>query len=213
MIRTFVAVELGDELRRSLIGLQDALRRDLLSGARNEDQARNPHSSMVRVQWTRPESLHVTLKFLGEIEETQVDRIRTALTEALNECERFTVDVDGVGTFPDARAPRVIWAGLKATDGEHPLIRLAAVVEQALVPLGFPTEKRPFSPHLTLARVKDGGRAAAQALRASDLISMTRTTGQIGTLAVEEVVLMRSDLRPTGSVYTRLFDVPLKGNR
>jgi 2'-5' RNA ligase len=197
MIRTFVAVELGDDLRRSLIALQERLKRDLRSG---------------RVEWTRPEALHVTLKFLGDIEEAQVAPIHEALTAAFTGQARFTVEVDGIGTFPTARDPRIIWAGLKASGPEHPLLSLSSAVERALLPLGFPAEDRPFHPHVTLGRVKDGGRAVAEALRSSGGYATTSGTGRIGSLTVEQVALMRSELRPTGSVYTRLRAVSLTGN-
>jgi 2'-5' RNA ligase len=202
MIRTFVAVELTDTLRQSLLRVQERLKRDLLlegSQARRE---------VVRVQWTRPESLHVTLKFLGEIDESRVEPIRGALAEALRGSHRFSVEVEGIGTFPGAGAPKVIWAGLKVNGSEH-LRHLAAMVDQALTPLGFPSEERPFSPHLTLARVKDGARLVAQALRASGAYAHTSRTGSLGTLSVKHVTFMQSVLRPTGSVYTRLFTVPL----
>jgi 2'-5' RNA ligase len=202
MIRTFVAIDLTDELRRSLAGVQDRLKRDLLP------QAKPVQRDLFRVQWTRPEALHVTLKFLGEIEESRVEPIRVALREVLTGFHRFTVEVEGIGTFPEARAPKVIWAGLKPNGSEH-LRHLAAMVDRALVPLGFPREERPFSPHLTLARVKDGGRLIAQALRGSGGYGHTSRPGALGTMSIEQVTFMRSELRPTGSVYTPLFTVPL----
>jgi 2'-5' RNA ligase len=202
MIRTFVAVELDDELRRSLVGIQEAVKTDLnvmASGGRLDPSA--------RVQWSRPESLHLTLKFLGDIDPAQVEPIQHALTETVSPLARFSVDVEGWGAFPDARAPRVLWVGLKLQSVRDPLLELAAAVERALTPLGFPTEEKPFSPHLTLGRVKDGSRSVGHAFRSAGRVA---TIGRIGTLPVQAVTFIQSELRPSGSLYTRLFAVPLR---
>jgi 2'-5' RNA ligase len=202
-IRTFVAVELDDELRRSLIGLQEAVKTGLQVMASDRRLDRS-----ARVQWTRPESLHLTLKFLGDIDPAQVEPIQHALTERVSPLARFSVDVEGWGAFPDARAPRVLWVGLKSQHVRDPLLELAAAVEQALMPLGFPTEDKPFNPHLTLARIKDGSRSIGHALRSAGRVS---TIGRIGTLSVQAITFIKSELRPSGSLYTRLFTVPLCG--
>jgi RNA 2',3'-cyclic 3'-phosphodiesterase len=201
MIRTFIAVELPDDLRRSVVRVQEKLKRALPISGRQSD---------VRLQWVRAESLHLTLKFLGDIEESQLEPIRAALSGAVQAVPSFTMEVEGIGAFPDAHAPRVIWAGLRAGPPQHALLTLASTVEAALVPLGFQTEEKPFSPHLTLARVKGGSRALGKVLYHS-LQAGPESSGALGTLPVESVALIKSELRPTGSVYTRLFSVPLEG--
>jgi 2'-5' RNA ligase len=153
----------------------------------------------------RPASIHLTLKFLGDIAEAQVPAIHRALETAARMEAAFTLTVEGLGVFPDVRAPRVIWVGLT---GEGPRLQaLAAGVEATVAPLGFPTEARPFAPHLTLARVKERGRDVGRALAGSRLLEQPH---RVGVLPVTAIALMRSELKPSGSVYTELCHVPLK---
>src|SRR5690242_15180016 len=120
MIRTFVAVELGVPLRRALAQVQTTLRSRL-------EQSVGPG---VRIQWVKPESIHLTLKFLGDISEDRVTDVQAVLARVAGGHNRFTVDVEGLGVFPDVRAPRVVWIGLTAH--VDALKRLAADVEAAL---------------------------------------------------------------------------------
>src|SRR5919198_3347910 len=115
MIRSFVAIELPEDLRRTLTGVQEELKRALPSARR---------AAETRVQWVRPESLHLTLKFLGDIEEAHIEPLRLALIQAVAGFDRFSVEIEGIGGFPDARAPRVIWAGLRAAGDQHPVVQL-----------------------------------------------------------------------------------------
>jgi 2'-5' RNA ligase len=192
MIRTFVAVELDPNIRKALGQTQDQARREL-----------SRVTSEARLQWVRPESIHLTLKFLGDIEETRVGAICQALGHAAGQSSSFSVDVRGLGVFPDHRAPRVLWVGLHPPDS---LTRLAEQVEAALAPLGFPAENKPFRPHLTLARIKDRSREIGKALAEGGLLAHE---GLLGTLALHAVSLMRSELHPSGSLYTRLCEVRL----
>ena len=195
MIRVFVAVELTRELRQAL-GLAQAQTKERLMRRLATD---------ARIQWVRPESIHLTLKFLGDVDEGRIQAMRAALDGTLGQTSRFSVDVGGLGVFPNARAPRVLWIGL--ADTSHRLSRLAADVEAAFTPFGFPTEGRPFSPHLTLARIKEQARDVGQALTASGALTEAVTAG---SLAVGSVALMRSELKSSGAVYTRLWEVPLR---
>lgn len=192
MIRTFVAVELEAPLRQALAQVQAALRSRLEQSA----------GSAIRIQWVKPESIHQTLKFLGDIPEDRVPDVQAVLARVAGGHSRFTVDVEGLGVFPDARAPRVLWVGLTAH--VDPLKQLAADIEAALDAIGFAPEAKPFNPHLTLARIKERSRDVGRAL--SDLAHDTK----LGTLTVAAVSLMKSDLQRSGSVYTRLCAVPLK---
>lgn len=197
MIRTFVAVELGADLRTFVARAQDQIKerlvRSLLRMGRD-----------VRVQWVRPDSIHLTLKFLGDIEEDLVERIRAALAPAVSGVSPFSVGVERVGVFPDLRNPRVLWLGLSGP--VETLVRLAADTDAALHSLGFPREERPFSPHLTLARIKEQSREVGRAVAGSGIASERL---QVGHLDVRTVSLMRSELRPGGAVYTRLWAIPL----
>jgi 2'-5' RNA ligase len=152
----------------------------------------------------RPESLHLTLKFLGEIDEESVPDVLVALRIAAQRHGAFSLGVQGIGVFPDARGPKVVWAGLSGD--VDTLTALALAVEEALIPAGIPPEGRPFTPHLTIARIKDGAREIGKALTANGFLESRL---EMGSMNVHEVVLMKSDLKPSGSVYTRLDTVPL----
>jgi 2'-5' RNA ligase len=188
-IRTFIAIELTAPILASLSDLQTQMQRDL------------PPKLL---RWVRPEGIHLTLVFLGDIAVEQVDPVAEALAEACAGHGPFTVSIAGVGCFPNVRRPRVVWVGVAEPSGE--LARLQREIEQALVPLGFAPEGRDFHPHLTLGRVKGGGRPAREALGAY----VDRAKVRIGEMEVEAVHLMRSDLRPSGAVYTELAVVPLE---
>jgi 2'-5' RNA ligase len=207
MIRAFVAVELNEDLRAAIARVQaqvkDQVSRELRRTAPD-----------VRVQWIRPESIHLTLKFLGDISEEQLGGITQALASAVDLHPQFSVEVSGLGVFPDARAPRVLWVGLSGpskrhaqSEGPSPLVSLAKSVDDALSGLDFPPEARPFSPHLTVARIKERGWEVGKVLRTSGLFE---GTGTLGILPVRAVALMKSELRPSGAVYTRLSEVLLK---
>ncbi|MEK7294601.1 MAG: RNA 2',3'-cyclic phosphodiesterase [Nitrospirota bacterium] len=195
MIRTFVAIELDTPLRKALAQVQADLRNRLQT-------AMGPD---VRIQWVKPESVHLTLKFLGDIPEERVSEIVTALARVAGAHIRSTVDVGGLGAFPDARAPRVLWVGLSGqVEGVK---RLAAAVERALAELGFAPEPKPFNPHLTLARIKERSRDVGRALAAG---RMLERAAPLGTVMVNAIALMQSELKPSGAVYTKLCEVSLK---
>ena len=194
MIRTFVTVELDAPLRQALAQAQAALRGRL-------EKSVGPDA---RIQWIKPASIHLTLKFLGDIPEERVPDIQAALARVAGGHRRFTVDVEGLGVFPDVRAPRVIWVGLTAH--VDALTRLAADVEVALGVIGFVPEPKPFHPHLTLARIKNRARDVGRALSAGGVLTQD---AKLGFLSVAAVSLMKSDLQPSGSVYARLQEIPL----
>lgn len=195
MMRTFVAIELGAPLRQTLAQVQAAIRSRLEQSV----------GSGARVHWVKPESIHLTLKFLGDISETLVPEIQTALARATRERVRFAAEVRGLGMFPDVRAPHVLWAGM-ATHADA-LKQLAADVETALGALGFALDAKRFNPHLTLARIKERSRDVGRALSGEGLLAQET---KLGELTVAAVSLMKSDLQRSGSVYTRLCAVPLK---
>lgn len=188
-IRTFIAIELSATILDRLGDLQSRMQRDL------------PPKLL---RWVRPEGIHLTLAFLGDIPVEQVDPIAAALAEACAGHAPLTVSIAGMGCFPNVRRPRVVWVGVEEPSGE--LAHLQHDIEQALVPLGFRPEARAFHPHLTLGRVKGGGGQALAALGAY----VERANVRIGEMKVQAVHLMRSDLRPSGAVYTELAVVPLE---
>ena len=182
-VRTFVAVLLPDEIRRRLAQEVDALRR---------------HAS--GVAWVATDNLHITVKFLGGVDETRLGEVAAALQRGAN-VPAFEVDIRGLGAFPTASRPRVLWAG---APGPPAFTQLAEGIDQALVALGFPPEGRGFTPHVTLGRVREPRRdvALTEALEAA-------AARPFGALRVERVSLMRSDLSPRGARYSELAAVPL----
>ena len=185
-LRLFVACELPDEVRRALGRVQDDMRR---LGAE-------------RLRWVRPESIHVTLKFLGGVESSRVEAITAALESAVEAFE-LRLRLASVGSFGGARM-RVVWVGL---DGDvEGLAALAGRVEAALQPLGFPPERRPFAAHLTLARVPDQVPPAERRQLAS-LVERYEPPPP-PSMTFMEVNLIQSQLGRGGSVYTRLATFP-----
>lgn len=189
-LRTFVAIELDERLKDGLRDLQDELCGQM-----------SPRC----VRWVRPAGIHLTLKFLGDTPAEQVEEVKAALAGAVTGVGPFPVMVGGLGCFPNTRRPRVVWVGLDEPTGA--LKRLRDAVEAHVAPLGFPTETRPFSPHLTLGRVqrhasKSEAREVGQVVEASQV-------GTVGRLDVTAVSYIKSDLRPSGAVYTTLFEAEL----
>jgi len=149
------------------------------------------------VAWVAPENLHLTLKFLGSVDETGLAALTSALTSAVTGLAAFDAEVRGLGAFPTPTRPRVVWAGIAA--GAPALVDVAGRVEAALAALGFPPDERPFSPHVTLGRVRQPGRAPALAG------ALAAGAGRaFGRTRVGRVSLMRSDLSPRGARYTEL---------
>lgn len=183
--RTFVAVPLDGVLRAAIEELQRQLEH---AGA----QAR----------WTRPDQLHFTLRFLGEIPLAQVARVKVAVREAASGVEPFTIELRGLGAFPSLQRPQVIWIGVN--DGKEPLRTLAGRLERALAKQRFPAEPRPFRPHLTLARIR-GTRNWAEMVRALGAAKDTN----VGTQQVARMIVFESHLSPKGSTYTPLEEVSL----
>lgn len=142
-------------------------------------------------------NLHLTVKFLGEVGEDRIEAIAGALTGAVAGVRAFDVRVEGLGAFPSAARPRVVWAGVTA--GADAMRDLAGRIDEALVAVGVAREARPFSPHITLGRARQPGRAPAltEALRGG--------AGRLfGRLRVVRASLMRSELSPRGARYAEL---------
>jgi RNA 2',3'-cyclic 3'-phosphodiesterase len=184
-IRAFVALEIGVEVCDRLRTVQRTLQ------AEGADAA-----------WVKPESLHLTLKFLDEVPEKHVPQIAQALVSVAARYHPFTLAVVGLGAFPSEEHPRVIWAGIE--EGAETVGKLTRDVERALVALGFPPTDKPFHAHLTLGRLRNGTRIHAL----GRTIERTRTT-RYGEAAIAEIRLMRSELSPNGARHTVLATVPL----
>jgi 2'-5' RNA ligase len=189
-IRAFIAIELPDPVKKDLSSIIDSLR----------------PSEYPCVKWVSPQGIHLTLKFLGNIAPEQVPRIADAIAQAAQGTPPLKLQVGGLGCFPNLQRPRVIWVAV--TGDVEPLITLQRSIDQALAPLGFAIEKRPFSPHLTLGRLRE---RASQGERGSigDLITATECEAGSAT-EVNQISLMRSTLTPSGAIYNRLAAVELK---
>ncbi len=185
-LRLFVACELSDEVRRALAAVQDGLRR----------------STPVRLRWVRPEGIHITLKFLGEVEASRVEEIERALAAAVEPFEA-RVRPARLGGFGESRL-RVVWVGLEG-DVDR-LVGLAARVDGALAALGFPRERRPFAAHLTLARVPD--EASLEERRSLARLLEDHQVPQLEPMVLTEAHLIQSILGPGGSAYQRLATFP-----
>ena len=195
MLRAFIAIEFSPALREQFAVIIAALGR-----------ATPPRA----VSWVKADNIHLTLKFLGDIPQTHIAPISAALAEAASAVESFSFSVSGLGCFPNLKRPRVVWAGIDPA-GAKSLIELQAAVEQQLAALPYPAEARAFSPHITLGRVRREARPedavkAGEAVRAQSKI-------ELGHELVNAVILMKSDLRPGGPVYTPLFSAALGGAR
>jgi RNA 2',3'-cyclic 3'-phosphodiesterase len=184
-LRTFIAIELDEELKDNLARLQNRLRAEM-----------SPRS----VRWVRPEGIHLTLKFLGDTTAEQVEEVKEALARAAVGSGPITFSVGGVGCFPNTRRPRVVWVGLHEPAGA--LARLRDAVEGQVAPLGFPTEKRPFSPHLTLGRVQR--HASKSEVQEVGNVVATSGIGDIDEMTATAVAYIQSELKPSGAVYTTL---------
>ena len=197
MIRAFLAVELNEDLKKSLVQVQQDLKQRL-----GRDLTKD-----VRISWVQPSSIHLTIKFLGDIDEALVEPMRRALEEMLKEHQAIHIPIERLGVFPHAQQPRALWVGASEEwERGEDAKRLAALhrsVEDCCELLDFAPESRPLSPHLTLARIKAGERHLGQALAKSGVMDRPLS---VGTLAVESVVLMKSELRPAGPVYTKLWE-------
>jgi 2'-5' RNA ligase len=189
-IRSFVAIELPEQVRAALAKLQEEMK-----GTGGEG-----------VKWVGAGRIHLTLKFLGNVEETRTPPLVQALTRACERSAPFELALSGPGVFPGPSRPRVAWVGLSG--GVEKLLHLQEGVEKALSPFAFPREERAFTPHLTLARLREG--IAPQEARAFGQ-AFLRTSPEAVSFKVEGISLMKSQLTPSGPIYTRLAFIPFRG--
>ncbi len=182
-MRLFVALELPPEVKEAAARMQDRLKP---SGA--------------GVKWVRPEGMHLTLKFLGEVEDERLPGLPGALDRACRGRGALELELAGCGAFPGRGRPRVVWLGVAGQVGE--LAGLARALEESLARLGFAPEKRPFKAHLTLGRVRQGGRGR----RAPDTRELSRLLAGLGawqgpSFRAGKLALMQSTLTPRGAIY------------
>lgn len=186
-LRTFIAVDVNKAVRNRLVKLQQTLAR-----------------SGVEVKWVEPENLHVTLLFLGEVEDRQVPTVCTLMAQETARHSAFLMAVEKVGCFPNPRQPRILWAGVG--HGTQELCAVHDAVEVPLQDLGFRREERRYTPHITLGRVKSDRSTVSLV---ESLARQAEWSG--GEAQVTELLVMSSELRPKGPVYTVLSRPKLGG--
>lgn len=188
-LRAFIAIDLPQPIQEAIEKQTSRLRQAAGDGL---------------VRWIPPQNIHLTLKFLGNIAASHMDFLKQLLHQTADSHQPFDVQIGGIGSFPNSKLPRVLWAGVHAPAD---LASLQKTIETGAARLGYEKEARPFSPHLTLGRVRQG-------IDPRDLQKISSALngiqiGNIGSARVDAVHLYKSELRPEGSLYTKLFSAPL----
>ncbi len=191
-IRAFIAIELPEEVKADLSSVQGRLKPE-----------QHPY-----VKWVSVAGIHLTLKFLGNIDQEKVSPIAEAMAQAAQKASPFRLEVGALGAFPNLRRPQVIWV---AVGGEvEKLASLHRGIDQSLVALGFPPESRSFTPHLTLGRLKE--RASAEERRRIGEALLAAKGEGVVPFQVTEISLMRSTLTPKGAIYNRICSIQLESS-
>lgn len=184
-IRCFIAIELSEEIKNTLAKIESELQRNIQG-----------------VKWVNPDNIHLTLKFLGQIEKEAIEEIKKILDEITATARPFKIRLSQIGAFPNPNQPRVIWVGID--DGTKESSHLANLIEEKIVPLGIEKEDRAFHPHLTLARIKF----------LKDKSSVKNAFASLKVPQVEmtaaKIALFQSTLTPEGPIYTVLETADFK---
>lgn len=184
MLRCFIAIELPQKIKGLLAETQSELKE---YGA--------------DIRWVRPKNIHLTLKFLGDTEEEHIENISNNISDTCRGFKCFSMEMAGLGVFPGMKSPKVLWAGL---NGSNDIIGLQKDIESSMAHIGYKSEKRVFSPHLTIGRFRS--------LKNKDALLEAITSGKVnkhGTFEVNAVALIKSSLTNSGSVYTKLSEALL----
>ncbi len=189
VIRAFIAIDLSLEIQNRLDELVNKYKNQLIN---------------VPIRWVAASNIHLTLKFLGDVSLSNLNIITDMIQSEISSHHQFEISVGGSGAFPNIRQPRIIWVGVEAP---AELTAIQNGIEATTGRLGYAREERAFSPHLTLGRVSRN--ATSQDVKAiSKALEMTKV-GFLGATCVEKVHLYRSDLQPSGAVYTQIFSSSL----
>ena len=185
MLRLFVAIEISKEIRDSLAALQEELR-----------------ITCPEIRWVKPENIHLTLKFLGNVKEALVPEILHSLSRALLGLDDFVFEVKGTGAFPAEGRPRVMWVGI--SQGADKIFAFHSKIKQALASFDFEEEKNEFAAHLTIGRLKD----EVDTEKLKEMLVLKKDK-KFGECACGHISIIKSDLRPEGPVYTILEKIKL----
>jgi len=189
VIRAFIAIDLSPEIRNQLDELLQNYRAQLPN---------------IPIRWVAAQNIHLTLKFLGDVSVSNLSLLTEMIQKEISSHHQFDISVGGSGAFPNLRQPRVVWVGVEAPPE---LTMIQNGIEVTTARLGYLLEERPFSPHLTLGRVSRN--ASSQDVKAISKALESTRVGFLGATCVEKVHLYRSDLQPTGAVYTQIFSSSL----
>lgn len=186
ILRTFIAIEMPESIRQKIQNLQAELK-----------------SFPAKVTWVKPENIHLTLKFLGDTEDNTIDSIGDQLAISAASFSPFKINIGGVGAFPNFKQPRVFWVG--SPTGADKLVEIAAEIDQRMNTLGFETDKRKYSAHFTIARVRDS-RGIGPMVKSLQ----SKHDFDAGEFIVNKISLIKSELTPQGPIYSVLKTVGLK---
>jgi len=189
-LRTFIAIDIPLAIQKSILEKIEIL----------NDEINSPS-----IRWIGAQNLHVTLKYLGETREDQLGNLKNSINEFARSVTPFDIVVKGLGSFPNPKRARVLYFGIQAP---AELEALYLEVESACRGIGFPKENRPFSPHLTIGRVRDHI-PATEKDKIHEVLNNIKIDS-LGKASVDSVHLYKSQLKPTGAVYTKIFTVPFK---
>jgi RNA 2',3'-cyclic 3'-phosphodiesterase len=190
VIRAFIAIDLSPEIRQGLEQVSKQLKDQLVD---------------IPIRWVPVENIHLTLMFLGDVSINNLEMLKKILQNEVGGHQAFEFSVGGLGAFPNLRHPRVLWVGVEAP---AELSNIQRGIETSVSRLGYDREDRPFSAHLTLGRVSRNA-TSKDTHSICDVLDATKI-GFLGVAHVNTVHLMRSDLRPTGAIYTRIFSAVLQ---
>ena len=190
-MRSFIAIELPPEIKNSLADLQNQLK-----------------AQQADVKWVEPCNIHLTLKFLGEIDDKKIKEVTQILEDTTKDKNTFYIRISSMGAFPKINFPRVIWVGIDK--GEEEVKQIAKSLEQNLAKIGLPLEDRPFSSHITIGRIRSGlnRERLVKGLNALE----TNFGKEFAEFRVTRIILFKSTLTPQGPVYEILNAANLKTN-
>lgn len=189
-LRAFIAIDLPDSL-------QNALEKQII-------RLRQPLGDEL-IRWVSTQNMHLTLKFLGTIAASHLEFLKQIITQTAESHNQFDMQISGIGSFPNSKQARILWAGIHAP---AELSSLQKSLEAGTTRLGYEAEERPFSPHLTLGRVRQNIDPTGMQKIRTTLAAIQ--LGNIGSARVDSIHLYKSELHSSGSIYTKLFSAPLK---
>jgi len=184
-LRTFIAIDIPGNILSEIRELQEGIK-----------------DYGFKIRWVRPESIHLTLKFLGDIKAVKINEIAEAISKTVVRYTPISLQAKGVGVFPGIKRPQVLWVGL--TGQLEPLVSLQKTLDENLETIGFPMEKRPFKGHLTMGRMK----AKIDVKKFGDVL-MTFRSFESEAFTADKIILYKSELKPSGAVYTELASASL----